>query len=185
LVRDTSCDESMIAATVVAKLGTAPGVPYSKIARAAETQGRSDLAIQLLDYEPRASEQVPLLVKMRRHDIALEKAALSGDGDLLLDTLLTLQRKTSAGEFFNLVHRNPIAEQVFLRHGLAHDQDMVRDFLRMLDLRAAHAHVCVRDAYDQDDAGEWVSGLKVGAAKYQQASLSPEQRHYAWHTKAT
>ena len=38
--------------------------------------------VQLLDYEPRASEQVPLLLKMGQLAPALNKAIDSGDTDL-------------------------------------------------------------------------------------------------------
>lgn len=38
--------------------------------------------IQLLDYEAKAAEQVPLLMKMNHDDIALDKAIESGDTDL-------------------------------------------------------------------------------------------------------
>lgn len=37
---------------------------------------------QLLEYEPRSGEQVPLLLKMRRSKLALSKAIESGDTDL-------------------------------------------------------------------------------------------------------
>lgn len=36
----------------------------------------------LLDYEPRAQDQVPLLISMRQPERALEKAIESGDSDL-------------------------------------------------------------------------------------------------------
>ena len=37
---------------------------------------------QLLDYEPRAADQVPLLMSMQENEIALVKAIESGDSDL-------------------------------------------------------------------------------------------------------
>lgn len=37
---------------------------------------------QLLEYEPRSGEQVPLLLKMKRSKLALGKAIESGDTDL-------------------------------------------------------------------------------------------------------
>ena len=37
---------------------------------------------QLLDFEARAAEQVPLLMKMKRDQLALTKAIDSGDTDL-------------------------------------------------------------------------------------------------------
>lgn len=38
--------------------------------------------LQLLDFEPRAAQQVPLLMKMQKDSIALAKAIESGDTDL-------------------------------------------------------------------------------------------------------
>lgn len=38
--------------------------------------------LQLLEYEPRSGEQVPLLLKMKRSKLALSKAIESGDTDL-------------------------------------------------------------------------------------------------------
>lgn len=37
---------------------------------------------QLLDFEARSGEQVPLLLKMKRSQLALSKAVESGDTDL-------------------------------------------------------------------------------------------------------
>ena len=37
---------------------------------------------QLLDYEAKAADQVPLLMRLRKDDLALEKAIVSGDTDL-------------------------------------------------------------------------------------------------------
>lgn len=38
--------------------------------------------MQLLDYEPRAADQVPLLISMEQDELALIKAIESGDTDL-------------------------------------------------------------------------------------------------------
>lgn len=40
------------------------------------------LSLQLLDHEPRAAEQVPLLLTMKEDTVALTKAIDSGDTDL-------------------------------------------------------------------------------------------------------
>lgn len=74
-------------------------VSYADIARRAWEVGRSTLATQvsveiisivlapirrmkLLDHEPRASDQVPLLLMMKEDKLALQKAVDSGDSDL-------------------------------------------------------------------------------------------------------
>lgn len=42
----------------------------------------SRLILQLLDHEPKASDQVPLLLSMKEDGLALYKAVESGDTDL-------------------------------------------------------------------------------------------------------
>ena len=37
---------------------------------------------KLLDYEAKAADQVPLLMRMKKDELALEKAIMSGDTDL-------------------------------------------------------------------------------------------------------
>ena len=75
-------DDEQVAHTIAQKLGDRPGVSYSEIANHAIESGRSELAIRLLDFEPKAAEQVPLLMKMKRDKLALSKAIESGDTDL-------------------------------------------------------------------------------------------------------
>lgn len=58
------------------------GVSYAEVAKKAWEVGRSTLAAMLLDYEPRAADQVPLLLQMRQDKVALVKAVDSGDTDL-------------------------------------------------------------------------------------------------------
>src|SRR3546814_6246062 len=45
--------------------------------------------IQLLDFEPRAAHQVPLLIRMEKTERALSKAINSGDSDLIDLVLLS------------------------------------------------------------------------------------------------
>jgi hypothetical protein len=42
--------------------------------------------MQLLDYEPKAADQVPLLIEMEQDELALSKAIESGDTDLSMKT---------------------------------------------------------------------------------------------------
>jgi hypothetical protein len=60
----------------------AGGVSYTEVAKKAWEVGRSSLAAMLLDHEPRAANQVPLLLQMRQDRVALIKAVDSGDTDL-------------------------------------------------------------------------------------------------------
>ncbi|KFO80912.1 Vacuolar protein sorting-associated protein 16, partial [Cuculus canorus] len=80
LGKDKSDEE--VAHAINQKLGDTPGISYSEIAARAYDCGRTELAIKLLEYEPRSGEQVPLLLKMKRSKLALSKAIESGDTDL-------------------------------------------------------------------------------------------------------
>ncbi len=55
------------------------GAPFSGCAI---THCVNSCAVQLLDHEPRSSDQVPLLLSMKEDRLALEKAVESGDTDL-------------------------------------------------------------------------------------------------------
>lgn len=107
-VQQKDVSDEDVARAINQKLGDTPGVSYSDIAARAYGCGRAELAIkvwlcylsqtpqgrcsrslslpshpsQLLEYEPRSGEQVPLLLKMKRSKLALSKAIESGDTDL-------------------------------------------------------------------------------------------------------
>jgi hypothetical protein len=75
-------DEKSLGAKIVEKLSTCPGISFSAIATTAFHSGRRALAVSLLEYEPRATDQVPLLISMKEDELALKKAIDSGDTDL-------------------------------------------------------------------------------------------------------
>uniref|UniRef100_A0A667IZV5 Vacuolar protein sorting-associated protein 16 homolog n=1 Tax=Lynx canadensis TaxID=61383 RepID=A0A667IZV5_LYNCA len=81
-VQQKDVSDEDVARAINQKLGDTPGVSYSDIAARAYGCGRTELAIKLLEYEPRSGEQVPLLLKMKRSKLALSKAIESGDTDL-------------------------------------------------------------------------------------------------------
>lgn len=60
----------------------ASDVSCADVAKTAWEEGKLILATKLLDYEPRASKQVHLLLSMREDNLALVKAEKSGDSDL-------------------------------------------------------------------------------------------------------
>ncbi|CAO1628240.1 unnamed protein product [Jaminaea pallidilutea] len=78
-------------------------VSYASIASSAFAAGKSRLATKLLDHEPRAVDQVPLLLKMGEDRRALDKSVESGDTDLVYHVLLRLKSQLSRGDFFRIV----------------------------------------------------------------------------------
>nr|CAD7406570.1 unnamed protein product [Timema poppensis] len=98
-VKQTQLDREQVARDIADKLGYAPGVSYSEIAKKAADCGRTQLAIKLIDYEPRASLQVPLLLKLGEDIPSLVKAIDSGDTDLVYIVLLHLRDNMPMAEF--------------------------------------------------------------------------------------
>lgn len=82
-VRVSVDDEDTIARTIVQRLKSKPGISFEEIARTAFDEGRGRLATELLNYEPRAGKQVPLLLSMEEDEVALDKAIESLDTDLI------------------------------------------------------------------------------------------------------
>ncbi|XP_052253971.1 vacuolar protein sorting-associated protein 16 homolog [Dreissena polymorpha] len=109
-------DDEQVARAIADKLGDTPGVSYSDVANKALEVGRNDLAIRLLDNEPKAALQVPLLMKMKRENIALNKAIDSGDTDLIYFVLLHLKDALPKGEFFMAIRQLPVAYALYIQY---------------------------------------------------------------------
>ena len=95
----TSVPDEEIYDTVVQRLRRWPGISYAEIASTAYRRNRRHLAKLLLAHEPRASEQVPLLLRMQEDHAALERAIACGDTDLIYFALLHIKRKRPLPEF--------------------------------------------------------------------------------------
>ncbi|OPJ87203.1 hypothetical protein AV530_009561 [Patagioenas fasciata monilis] len=109
--KDKSDEE--VAQAINQKLGDTPGISYSEIAARAYDCGRTELAIKLLEYEPRSGEQVPLLLKMKRSKLALSKAIESGDTDLVYTVVLHLKNELNRGTFFMTLQNQPVALSLY------------------------------------------------------------------------
>ena len=112
-VKQTYIDDEQVAKDIVNKLGYAPGISYSEIANKAIEIGRNNLAIKLLDNELRASEQVPLLLKLKQHKQALKRAIESGDTDLVYTVLNRLNDVLPSGEFLMTIRNYPVAYSLY------------------------------------------------------------------------
>lgn len=173
----------------------AGGVSYAEIAKKAWEVGRTGLATrvssrsflepvtigfvltvsfvspQLLDYEPRASDQVPLLLSMKEDRLALQKAVDSGDTDLGEDTpypfssishstvwcscavyhvLLHLYNRLPLGTFFRLIEdggsKLAPASKLLQVYAREQNREMLRDFYYSDDRRVESAVLCLDEA---------------------------------------
>lgn len=152
-VRIGSEDDDTICQMVVEKLSGKPGISFEAIARAAYDEGRGRLATELLNHEPRAGRQVPLLLSMEEDEIALDKAIESGDSDLILFVLLQLKKKLPLASFFRVINARPTATAlVESSAALEGDNALLKDLYYQDDRRVDGAGVFIREALRQPDA---------------------------------
>lgn len=152
-VRAGKEDDATICRLVVDRLSGKPGISFEEIARAANHEGRKDLATELLNYEPRGGKQVPLLLEMNQDDIALDKAIESGDSDLVGLVLLHLKKQHSLPEFFRIINARPAASALVEATALrADDTTMLKDLYYQDDRRVDGANVFIRESLRQPDS---------------------------------
>jgi len=162
-VRVGSEDEDTICRLIVEKLAGKRGISFEEIARAAYDEGRGRLATELLNYEPRAGKQVPLLLDMEEDEIALDKAIESGDSDLVYFVLLHLKKKLQLAAFFRVINSRPIATALIEASAQADDPELLKDLYYQDDRRLDGANVFVREALQQDSPQAAVDKLGLAS----------------------
>ncbi|KAI1185917.1 vacuolar protein sorting-associated protein [Nemania serpens] len=152
-VRTGAEDDAEICRMVVEKLAGKPGISFETIARAAYDEGRGRLATELLNHEPRAGRQVPLLLSMEEDEIALDKAIESGDSDLILFVLIQLKKKLPLASFFRVINARPAATALVESSAmLQSDNALLKDLYYQDDRRVDGAGIFIREALQQPDA---------------------------------
>jgi vacuolar protein sorting-associated protein 16 len=151
-VRVSSEDEDTICRLIVEKLAGKRGISFEEIARAAYDEGRGHLATELLNHEPRAGKQVPLLLSMEEDEIALDKAIESGDSDLIFFVLLQLKRKLPLASFFRVINGRPVATALIESSAQGEDTELLKDLYYQDDRRADGSNVFVREALKQPNS---------------------------------
>ncbi|KAJ7634891.1 vacuolar assembling/sorting protein VPS16 [Roridomyces roridus] len=140
-------------------------VSYAEIAKRAWEAGRGRLATKLLDHEPRAADQVPLLLSMKEDRLALLKAVDSGDTDLVYHVLLHLHKRLPLGSFFRLIEDGgsqlaPASKllQVYARE---QNREMLRDFFYSDDRRVESAVLSLDEAASISDPTSKVTAVRA------------------------
>jgi len=148
-VRTSSEDEDTICRLIVTKLNNKHGISFESIARAAYDEGRSHLATELLNFEPRAGNQVPLLLSMEEDEIALDKAIESGDTDLVFFVLLHLKKKLPLASFFRVINNRPVATALVESSARAQDKELLKDLYYQDDRRLDGSNLLLSEALQQ------------------------------------
>eukprot|EP01130_Rhizamoeba_saxonica_P013813 TRINITY_DN5935_c0_g1_i2.p1 TRINITY_DN5935_c0_g1~~TRINITY_DN5935_c0_g1_i2.p1 ORF type:complete len:791 (-),score=174.87 TRINITY_DN5935_c0_g1_i2:57-2429(-) len=145
---DQYLSDNEMANQIVDKLKELPGVNFAQIAATAHREGRKELAIRLLDYEPRASEQVPLLITMDQLRRALAKAMKSGDTDLVHLVLIHMLR-------------SPDISPTELQEILHEYEDVRKLWLSLCTQEGDSALAYLIDAYDYSNRPDKIARLKI------------------------
>jgi hypothetical protein len=159
-VRVSVESEEAICRTIVSRLKDRKGISFQDIARAAYDEGRSRLATELLNYEPRAGKQVPLLLRMNEEIIALDKAIESGDTDLVYYVLVALKKKLPVATFFRTINTRPVATALIEAAAWDTDRTLLKDLYYQDDRRLDGAALLFSEALDAPDPTHQVDKLR-------------------------
>ena len=178
-VRVSTEDEESICRSIVRKINGKRGVAFEEIARAAYDEGRGRLATQLLNYEVRAANQVPLLLQMEEGELALDKAIESGDTDLIYYVLLHLRNKLPLAAFFRVINRRPVATALVESSARAQDTELLKDLYYQDDRRLDGAYLLLRQSLQQKELSSRLDGVKMA-----QKVLQDSSKEHAFEAKA-
>ncbi|EDV28331.1 uncharacterized protein TRIADDRAFT_20725, partial [Trichoplax adhaerens] len=169
-VKQKNTDDKDIAKAIANKLNDVTGISYATIAAEAKSVGRYELAIKLLDFEPRANEQVPLLMKMKKEDIALNKAIESGDSDLIYMAIFHLKGTLQLGEFFRTIHKMPVALKLFEKYCREiNDHRLLMDVAKQFDDFQKAGIYVAQSSYKTNNAEDRIDKLNEAARAFSAA----------------
>ncbi|KAK6384535.1 Vacuolar protein sorting-associated protein 16 [Exophiala oligosperma] len=160
-VRSSSADDDAVRELVVERLHGKHGISFETIARAAYDEGRSHLATTLLNHEPRAGKQVPLLLSMEEDEIALHKAIESGDTDLVFYVLLQLKKKMPLATFLRTISEKPVAAALVESSARAQDQELLKDLYYQDDRSVEGSNLLLEEAMKQSQIQAVIDKLKL------------------------
>lgn len=160
-VRASSADDDSIQEVVVERLRGKPGISFETIARAAYDEGRGHLATSLLNYEPRAGKQVPLLLSMEEDEIALNKAIESGDPDLIFFVLLEMKKKLPLAAFLRTISDKPVAAALVESSAKTQDRKLLKDLYYQDDRPVQGSNLLLEEAMQQPQLQAVIDKLKL------------------------
>eukprot|EP00759_Apiculatamorpha_spiralis_P011574 PhF_6_TR18917/c0_g1_i2/m.27637/K20180/VPS16; vacuolar protein sorting-associated protein 16 len=181
---------------IVSKLVQCPGVGFAEVAATAFKAGKPSLAIMLLQEEPKAANQVPLLLEMRQASLALTKAIDSGDTDLMYNVILAM-RKTHEDpmRFYREVAENPVARDLLAKLSVYTDLPNLGRFYSesgqqhltaysMLAQQMKTWSASLRNMRNVKD-GKWKEEVTRTVQSFQRTEVSFQSRKDCeWQTKA-
>ncbi|KAJ1801027.1 Vacuolar protein [Coemansia sp. RSA 2399] len=157
-IRASALDDDALFGVLKARLdalrpgGLAPPVAsYADIASVADRCGYKRLAARLLQLEPRAASQVPLLISMGHDAAAMDAAVRSGDTDLVYFVVFHQFKALPLAEFFHALGKAPVAGRLFEKYCIEIGAPVLEDYYFQDDAFAKAARLIVVDSLAEPD----------------------------------
>lgn len=100
-----------------------------------------------MDFEHRASEQIPLLLKLGQELQALIKAVESGDPNLIYYVLVVLKENYSTDKFYMTIRNYPSVNALYAKLCRTIQMGSLEQIYEQEDNFSAQAMLSVRDSY--------------------------------------
>ncbi|KAI1280493.1 Vacuolar protein sorting-associated protein 16 -like protein [Halotydeus destructor] len=171
-VQEFHHDDDKVASLIFDKLGHKTGISYSEVANEAIKYGRKQLAIRLLDFETRASQQVPLLLLLDQDKKALTRAIESGDTHLIYTVIYRLRDSLPSREFSMLIRNFPAAYTLYQNLCKEEDPEKLKALFHQEDDFNAEASCWISEAFSKDRIDERRSCLKSAVDSFKKAGNS-------------
>ncbi|EAS28057.3 vacuolar protein sorting vps16 [Coccidioides immitis RS] len=184
-VKTSSEDDEAICHLIVQRLHGKQGISFESIARAAYDEGRAHLATQLLNFEPRAGKQVPLLLSMEEDTLALDKAIESGDTDLIFFVLLQLKRKLPLATFFRTINNRPVASALVEASAWDQDVELLKDLFYQDDRSIDGSNLLFREALKQPSLQGKIDKMRIASRLLSDSKDANVQSHLKALTEAS
>lgn len=108
-----------------------------------------NLAIMLLENEPKACNKVPLLMKMGENEKALHSATLYGDTDLVYIVLMQLKETSDLGNIPMIIRSFPMAYSLYKKYCLQCSMPTLKDILNQEDDHISQAQFAIREGFQE------------------------------------
>lgn len=151
---------------------TQTNISFAGIASQAYKAGRNDVAILLLEQEPKASHQVPLLIKMGNLKLALRYSVLSGDTDLIDLVVASLKRTLGNDDFWNTLVTVPDAYHVYKTNCVGtKDQNQFEMLLKFENRLSQLGYLAAQAAFAEKDTNVQEAKLKQALEYYKRVDI--------------
>eukprot|EP00301_Raphidiophrys_heterophryoidea_P001201 c10587_g1_i1.p1 GENE.c10587_g1_i1~~c10587_g1_i1.p1 ORF type:complete len:410 (+),score=133.41 c10587_g1_i1:132-1361(+) len=158
---DGKSDPMLLLSTLISKLQSCPGISYSEVAATAHEFSHEQLAANILNYEPRISDQVPLLIEWGRDTEALQRAIACGLSDLAYLALLHMKDRLPEEQFFRELATLPTAGNLLVVYCKEMDLKHLQSYFYINARLEEAGHVLILEAFKKENLNERINGLEI------------------------